>query len=177
MFSSWRRYPTLCARRSHIVSSSPRLMTVADAEQVREVGIVRRHGSRVLGSIEVAGPVLVVAVQSNSQDATAKELGQLVIVVPAVPARAVLVAMRSEPSQGDKVQLAALVQPAERSATDAPARSCTRRRTRASSPRAATTTCVSKPLVGPDSVHRQPWRLGRDLHRPRRRRTGRAYVR
>ena len=61
-----------------------------------EVRITGWDLTDVLGPVELALPILVVRVQSNRDDATAKAIGQAVVVVPAVGAALVRVAVGAD---------------------------------------------------------------------------------
>src|SRR5262249_9396681 len=67
------------------------LGVVASREEPFEVGIAGRDGAKVLGAVELARGVLVVAVQSHGDDLMFVASGEAIVVIEAVPAALVLV--------------------------------------------------------------------------------------
>jgi hypothetical protein len=69
---------------------------VATREEPFEVGVARRDRSEVLGPVELARLVLVVAVKTDSNELVVETGGELVVVVPAVPTVPVAVPVRAD---------------------------------------------------------------------------------
>ena len=86
------------------------LGVVALAEQHVEVRVGRWDGPDVLGAVQLAGAVFVVAVEPDGDLAT---LGEAVVVVPAEQAALVRLAVGADPGEGDEVELALVVELAD----------------------------------------------------------------
>jgi len=79
---------------------------VAAGEEAFEVGISGRDGAEVLGPVQLAGRVLLVAVESHGDRRAVVVSGELVVVVPALAPSLVLVALGADAGEGDEVQVA-----------------------------------------------------------------------
>jgi hypothetical protein len=82
------------------------LGVVAAGEEPFEVGVVGRDGPEVLGPVQLARRVLVVAVEAHRDDLVAVAVGQLVVVVPAVPPGLVAVTVRTDARERNEVKFA-----------------------------------------------------------------------
>jgi hypothetical protein len=85
------------------------LGVVAPGVEPLEVGVGRGDGSEVLGAVELAGGVVVVAVEPHGEGAAAVAVGELVVVVPAVAAVLVGVAVGALAAQLDEGEVAGVV--------------------------------------------------------------------
>ena len=89
------------------------LGVVASPEQVGEVGVAGRDGPEVLGPVELAFGVLVVAVEADGDLAAAEVVGEGVFVVPAVGAGLVGAADGVDAAELVEVVLAVVGEPSD----------------------------------------------------------------
>src|SRR3954451_22539275 len=75
---------------------------VAAGEEGVEVGVSGRDGAEVLGPVQLAGRVLLVAVESHGDRRAVVVSGELVVVVPALAPSLVLVALVRMRGRGTK---------------------------------------------------------------------------
>ncbi|MGZ5329430.1 MAG: transposase [Actinomycetota bacterium] len=77
-----------------------RLGIVPACVEAREVGVARRDRPDVLGAVEAPGPVFVVRMEPDGDDAAAEARRQPVVVVPAIGATLVAGPMGAEATEG-----------------------------------------------------------------------------